>query len=92
MSYQSLELVCANGHVIMESAYDTEQATREESEKVIRYFAREKLNPWCMLCGSRQLSVREKQKTPTDLGARAKRFYGEQVAALFSHRKKVRGN
>jgi hypothetical protein len=89
MSYQSLELVCANGHVIMESAYDT---TRQESEKVIRDFAREKLNPWCMLCGSRQWSVREKQKTPADLGAIAKRFYGEQAAALLDHRKGVKGN
>jgi hypothetical protein len=39
MSYQSIELVCHNGHVIMEGAWDVERATREENEKLVREFA-----------------------------------------------------
>lgn len=90
--YQSLQLVCANGHVLVESAYDTERATREESEKLLLSFAREKLKPFCMLCGSPDWRVQDKQTTPIDLASLGKRFFEHEFDQLRRLRGKSRQN
>jgi hypothetical protein len=92
MSYQSIELVCHNGHVIMEGAWDVERATREENEKLVREFASKKLEPFCTICGSPTWSVREKQTEAATVVSIAKRFFDEQREVLKEHRDKAKRN
>lgn len=60
------QYLCPKRHALLAIAYDREQSTPAEAEEqLLVATSGVVLNPWCGLCGSRELHI-EHGKLPTD--------------------------
>lgn len=96
MSVRIVQLLCPQRHCVLAVAYDTEHTTKEEAIEAIEHGRKAmKIDPWCGLCASRELTFDDQPTVFKTMETAMPSLMAEQIknlatrAAILEHRKQT---